>query len=255
MGKTSQLGPIMDTPESPSIPGTREHTSKRFEADLRDLRSKILEIGGIVENQVAHAIQGIYHHDKVELGSVARLEPKVAQLEQEVDAACSRLIALRQPTAIDLRMILSVLKGIVDLNRVSQKALKIARMGERLDTLHNNFLPPVDLRPMAEHTLRMLRMALDAFARLDPEQAAQVVHLDEALNDEHDGMTRKVMTFMMEDPRTISRCMDILAAAKALERIGDHAKSLAEQVIFITKGAHVQHASIAEVDGIVQPGH
>lgn len=244
----------MDTDRSPSIPGTREHTSKRFEAELRELRSKILEIGGLVETQVAHAIQGIYHHDPLELSAVAKMEPTVTQLEQEVDAACSRLIALRQPTAIDLRMILAVLKGIMDLNRVSQKALKIARMGERLDSQHNNFLPPVDLRPMAEHTLRMLRMALDAFARLDVHQAAQVVHLDEALNDEHDGMTRKVMTYMLEDPRTISRSMDILAVAKALERIGDHAKHLAEHVIFTAKGAHVQHASPGEVDGIVDQG-
>lgn len=242
----------MENPSPSAVPGTHQHIFKRFDEELENLRRMVLELGHLVESQVTHAIQGMYTQEKTEREAVAQENLRIVQLEQDIDLACSKIIARRQPAAIDLRFILSVQKGLTDLKRVSRKAMNIADMGERLGVAQGGFLPLVDLRPMAEHTLVMLRLSLEAFSQLDAHGAAKVVRLDEDLNTEHEGMTRRVMTFMMEDPRTITRAMDILGISKALERVGDHAKGLAEHVIYAVTGKNVQHAKPEEIDAFLK---
>ncbi len=225
-----------------------EHTSKQFDLELESLRTRVLQMGGLVEQQVKKAMQGLYDGDTAMLSAVIRDDSRVNQLEVELDEACNQVIAKRQPTAIDLRMVITVIKTIADLERIGDKAHKIARLSNTLYTQHTSFAPEVELRHMADLSLSMLRTSLDAFARLDVTAAAGVVHRDDAVDGEHNAVVRQLITFMMEDPRTISRSLDIMFIAKAIERIGDHAKNIAEYVIYMVKGLNVRHASPDELD-------
>lgn len=224
-----------------------EHISKRFDLELERLRTDVLHMGGLVEQQVSNALQAFYAGNIAELERIVLKDVEVDRLEVELDEACNQTIAKRQPTAIDLRMIITVMKSIGDLERIGDKAHKIARIGIVLHSQHSGFVPDVDLRHMAEQSLKMLRIALDAFARLDVSGAAQVVHQDERVNAEYGAVVRQIITFMMEDPRTISRSLDLLKIAKAIERVGDHARNIAEYVIYMVKGLNVRHASPEEI--------
>jgi phosphate transport system protein len=226
----------------------QDHTSKQFNTELESLRTRVLQMGGMVERQVDRAIQAFYAGDLAEMDAVVNDDAQVNQMEVELDEACNQVIAKRQPTAIDLRMILTVLKSIADLEHIGDKALKIARLGNMLHAQHSAFVPDVDLRHMAEQSLKMLRISLDAFARLDVDAAAKVVHLDDEVNAMHSATMRQLITFMMEDPRTISRSLDIMAIAKAIERIADHAKNISEYTIYMVKGLNVRHATPEEID-------
>lgn len=226
----------------------QDHTSKQFDLELEHLRTRVLQMGGLVEQQVSRAIRAFYQGDLAEMELVVREDKHINKLEVELDEACSQVIAKRQPTAIDLRMIITVLKSINDLERIGDKAQKIARLGSMLHSQHSAFVPDVDLRHMAEQALEMLRVALDAFARLDVVAAARVVHLDDEINHQYKSVVRQLITFMMEDPRTISRSLDIMAVAKAVERIGDHAKNISEYVIYMVKGLNVRHATPEQLD-------
>lgn len=226
----------------------QDHTSKQFDLELEHLRTRVLQMGGLVEQQVSRAIRAFYQGDLAEMELVVREDSHINKLEVELDEACSQVIAKRQPTAIDLRMIITVLKSINDLERIGDKAQKIARLGSMLHSQHSSFVPDVDLRHMAEQALEMLRVALDAFARLDVLAAARVVHLDDEINHQYKSVVRQLITFMMEDPRTISRSLDIMAVAKAVERIGDHAKNISEYVIYMVKGLNVRHTTPEQLD-------
>ena len=225
-----------------------EHTSKRFDLDLENLRTRVLQMGGLVEQQVKKAMEGLYAGDMALLESVIRDDQRVDQLEMELDEACNKIIAMRQPTAVDLRMVVTVLKSISDLERIGDKARKIARLGTVLYEQHASSAPDVELRHIAELTLKMLRSALDAFARLDVNAASEVLRLDDTVNTEYHAVVRQLITYMMEDPRTISRSLDIMGMAKAIERVGDHAKNIAEYVIYMVKGLNVRHATLDEVE-------
>jgi phosphate transport system protein len=225
-----------------------EHTYKQFDIELESLRTRVLQMGGLVEQQVKKAMQGLYAADTSLLEAVVREDARVNQLEIELDEACNQVIAKRQPTAIDLRMITTVIKAISDLERIGDKAHKIGRLGLALNAQHTSFTPDVELRHMAELSLEMLHTALDAFARLNVTAAAEVVHQDEAVNVEYSSVVRQLITYMMEDPRTISRSLDIMSIAKAIERVGDHAKNIAEYVIYMVKGLNVRHATLEEID-------
>ena len=225
-----------------------EHTYKQFDIELESLRTRVLQMGGLVEQQVKKAMQGLYAADTSLLEAVVREDARVNQLEIELDEACSQVIAKRQPTAIDLRMITTVIKAISDLERIGDKAHKIGRLGLALNAQHTSFTPDVELRHMADLSLEMLHTALDAFARLNVTAAAEVVHQDEAVNVEYSSVVRQLITYMMEDPRTISRSLDIMSIAKAIERVGDHAKNIAEYVIYMVKGLNVRHATLEEID-------
>ncbi|HET7775699.1 MAG TPA: phosphate signaling complex protein PhoU [Azospira sp.] len=225
-----------------------EHTYKQFDIELESLRTRVLQMGGLVEQQVKKAMQGLYAADTSLLEAVVKEDARVNQLEVELDEACNQVIAKRQPTAIDLRMITTVIKAISDLERIGDKAHKIGRLGLTLNAQHTSFTPDVELRHMADLSLEMLHTALDAFARLNVNAAAQVVHQDEAVNTEYSSVVRQLITYMMEDPRTISRSLDIMSIAKAIERVGDHAKNIAEYVIYMVKGLNVRHATLEEID-------
>lgn len=229
-----------------------EHISKNFDLELEQLRTSVLQMGGLVEQQVKKAMEGLYAGDLPLLEAVIRDDSRVNQLEIEIDGACNQVIARRQPTAIDLRMILTVLKSVSDLERIGDKARKIARLGTVLHDQHASSVPDVELGHIAELSLKMLRASLDAFARLDVNIAAEVLHMDETVNSEYRAVARLLVSYMMEDPRTITRSLDIMNIAKAIERVGDHAKNIAELIIYIVKGADIRHASIEEIEAVLK---
>jgi phosphate transport system protein len=232
-------------------PGARtmhDHTSKNFDLELESLRTRVLQMGGMVEQQVRKAIEGLYSGDQPLLEAVIRDDERVNQMEVDIDDLCNKVIAKRQPTAIDLRMIVSVLKAISDLERVGDKARKIARLGIALANQPVRSTLNVELNHMADTALRMLRLALDGFARLDVSLVTEAMHLDKIVNAEYQSVARQLITYMMEDPRTITRSLDILSIAKAIERVGDHATNIAEYVVYMVKGLNVRHASAEEVE-------
>ena len=223
------------------------HTSKNFDLELESLRTRVLQMGGLAEQQVRRAIDGLYSGDTPLLEAVISDDDRVNQMEIEIDALCNQIIAKRQPTAINLRMIVSVLKAISDIERVGDKARKIARLGISIASQPSGPLN-VELNHMTETALRMLRLSLDGFARLDLALVTEAVRLDEQVNAEYRGVARQLITYMMEDPRTITRSLDILTIAKAIERIGDHATNIAEYVVYMVKGLNVRHATADEVE-------
>lgn len=224
-----------------------DHTSKNFDLELESLRTRVLQMGGMVEQQVRKAIEGLYSGDQPLLENVIRDDDRVNQMENEIDALCNQVIAKRQPTAIDLRMIVSVLKAIADLERVGDKARKIARLGIALTHQPAAGTLNIELNHMADTALKMLRLALDGFARLDVSLVTEAMYLDESVNTEYQSIARQLITYMMEDPRTITRSLDILSIAKAIERVGDHATNIAEYVVYMVKGLNVRHASADEI--------
>ena len=225
-----------------------DHTSKNFDLELESLRTRVLEMGGMTEQQVLKSIEGLYSGDRPLLEAVIRDDDRINQMEIEIDALCNQVIAKRQPTAIDLRMVVSVLKAISDLERVGDKARKIARLGISLANQSTGGTLKVELTHMAETALKMLRLALDGFARLDVSLVTEAMRLDAQVNAEYQSVARQLITYMMEDPRTITRSLDIMSIAKAIERIGDHATNIAEYVIYMVKGFNVRHASAAEIE-------
>ena len=225
-----------------------DHTSKNFDLELESLRTRVLQMGGMAEQQVRRAMEGLYSGDQPLLENVIRDDDRINQMEIDIDTLCNKVIAKRQPTAIDLRMVVSVLKAIADLERVGDKARKIARLGIALSSQPAVSALNIELSHMAETSLKMLRLALDGFARLDLNLVTEAMRLDDVVNTEYQSVARQLITYMMEDPRTITRSLDILSIAKAIERIGDHATNIAEYVVYMVKGVNVRHASAEEVE-------
>ena len=225
-----------------------DHTSKNFDLELESLRTRVLQMGGMAEQQVLKSIEGLYNGDRPLLETVIRDDDRINQMEIEIDALCNQVIAKRQPTAIDLRMVVSVLKAISDIERVGDKARKIARLGISLANQNTGGQLNIELGHMAETALKMLRLALDGFARLDVSLVTEAMRLDAQVNAEYQSVARQLITYMMEDPRTITRSLDIMSIAKAIERIGDHATNIAEYVIYMVKGLNVRHATAAEIE-------
>ena len=226
-----------------------QHITKQFDAELESVRARVLQMGGLVEEQIIGAIEALTTGDLAQCDRIIAADHRVNALEVEIDEQCSRIIARRQPTAIDLRMLLAVIKTITDLERIGDEASKIARMARALhqrDGLH--LARHRDLQHVAEVAVDMLRRSLDAFARLDASVTAKVVRLDEHVDEEYKSMVRKLITYMMEDPRTISSSLEILWVVKAIERIGDHAKNMSEYVVYMVKGKDVRHVSAEEIE-------
>lgn len=230
----------------------QHHTSKNFDLEMENLRTGVLEMGGLVELQVRRALEGLRSGNTAQLEAVIRDDSRVNQMENDLDHACNQVIAKRQPTAIDLRMIITVLKSISDLERIGDKARKIARYGVALHDQHGATTPSVDLNHMAEVALSMLRTSLDAFARLDPVAAARTLHIDETVNGEYQSIIRQLITYMMEDPRSITRVLSIIWVLRSLERIGDHARNIAELVIYLVRGTDVRHLGLKRMQEEVQ---
>ena len=232
-----------------------KHLSTQFDAELSGISTRVLEMGGLVESQVAQAIYSLTHFSGETASHVLAVEEKVNAMEIEIDRNISTIIARRQPTAVDLRLVIAISKSIANLERVGDEAARIARTVQRLinsGVSTRMRLPVNDLAFEAELAVTQLRKALDAFARLDVEKAIEVLKQDDQIDQEFEGLMRKLITFMMEDPRTISSSIDLIFVAKAIERVGDHAKNLAEVIIYVVKGMDVRHNSVADVEFMVR---
>jgi phosphate transport system protein len=210
-------------------------------------------MGGLVEMQVGQALHALTNFSADAADEVLRQEERVNQMEVDIDRELSAIIARRQPTARDLRLLIAISKAIANLERVGDEAARIARtVGRLIKAGIPTKLPLADLDFEANLAIAQLRKALDALARLDTARALEVLKQDDLIDQEFDGLLRKLITYMMEDPRTISACIDIVFVAKAIERVGDHAKNLAEATIYVVKGTDVRHASVADVENVVR---
>jgi len=232
-----------------------KHISSQFDADLAGVSTRVLEMGGLVESQVAQAVYALTHFNGEIAAEVLHREGRVNQMEIEIDRDLQSIIALRQPTARDLRLLIAISKAIANLERVGDEAARIARTVQRLINTGVSIrlrLPVKDLGFESDLAIAQLRKALDAFARLDTVQALEVLKQDDQIDQEFDGLLRKLITYMMEDPRTISSSIDLVFVAKAIERVGDHAKNLAEAVIYVVKGMDVRHNPVESVETMVR---
>jgi phosphate transport system protein len=235
---------------------TDKHLSTQFDSELSGISTRVLEMGGLAEAQVAQAVFSLTNFSAEVAREVLRNEERVNAMEIEIDRALSSIIARRQPTARDLRLLIAISKTIANLERVGDEAARIARTVLRLiDTEVSSRLrlPVNDLVHESELAVAQLRKSLDAFARLDVEKALEVLKQDDQIDQEFDGLLRKLITYMMEDPRTISSSIDLVFVAKAIERVGDHAKNLAEVIIYIVNGTDVRHNTVEIVESMVKP--
>jgi phosphate transport system protein len=234
---------------------SEKHLSSQFDVELSAISTRVLEMGGLVESQVAQAIYALTHFSGDTASQVLEGEERVNQMEMDIDADLSTIIARRQPTARDLRLLIAISKTIGNLERVGDEAARIARTVQRLINTGVSSrlrLPVSDVSFEASLATASLRRALDAFARLDTQTALDVIKSDNEIDAEFDGLMRKLITYMMEDPRTISASIDLVFVAKAIERVGDHAKNLAKQVIYIVKGTDVRHNTPEAVESIIK---
>jgi phosphate transport system protein len=223
-----------------------DHISRRFNKDIEDLRSKVLTMGGVVELQLSRAIEAIVSGDS-ELGlKVAEDDYKVNELEVSIDEECSRILATRAPAASDLRLIVAIIKTITDLERIGDEAEKIGFLASKLAGMDRPADSYRELKTLGTHVSHMLRDAMNAFARFDVDGSFEVVREDEDVDQEYNAIQRQCITFMMEDPRSIKRVMNVTWAARSLERIGDHAKNIAEYVIYMVRGRDVRHTGISD---------
>jgi phosphate transport system protein len=221
-----------------------KHLSSQFDADLNAVSSKVLEMGGLVESQIIHAMQALNTFDIGVADQVIAAEVRLNTMEVEIDEECSNIIARRQPAARDLRLLMAISKTITNLERAGDEAEKIAKRVKRInEDGAGRTVNIAEIKLSGEMAVTILRRALDAFARLDTVAAAQIVRDDKAIDEEFRAFVRKLITYMMEDPRTISAGLDYLFIAKAVERIGDHAKNIAVFIIYIVKGTDVRHVS------------
>jgi phosphate transport system protein len=234
---------------------TDKHLSTQFDAELSGISNRVLEMGGLVESQVAQAIHALTNFSQEMAAAVLVEEARVNQMEVDIDRELSAIIARRQPTARDLRLLIAISKAIANLERVGDEAARVARTVQKLIAAGVSTrlrLPVADLGFEAELAIAQLRKALDAFARLDTVRALEVLKQDDQIDQEFDGLLRKLITYMMEDPRTISSSIDLVFVAKAIERVGDHAKNLAEAIIYVVKGTDVRHTSMEDVENAIR---
>ena len=219
-----------------------QHLSSQFDEELGRLRTHVLQMGGMVETQVSSAIEAYSSGEVASVKSIVEADRKINDLEKAIDDDCAHVIAKRQPTASDLRLVLGISKIVTDLERAGDEAKKIAKGVRRIyEAGHMPSQYGVGIRHLAEAALAMVRQALDAFARMDGERALAVIRADNDVDVEFKSIIRQLITHMMEDPRTITTSIEIISIARAIERIGDHAKNISEQVIFVVEGRDIRH--------------
>ena len=232
---------------------TEKHLSSQFDSELNRVSARVMELGGLVESQIRQAVYALTSLSTETVEQVAATEKRVNAMEVEIDQELSSIIARRQPTARDLRLLIAFSKATANLERMGDEAHKMARMVKSIiESGAARSLPSGELRVAAEMASELLRKTLDAFARLDTKAAVAILKEDDLIDEEFDGFVRKLITYMMEDPRTISASLDLLTLAKAIERIGDHAKNIAEFIIYIVKGTDVRHSALEHVESITQ---
>ncbi|MGB0723606.1 MAG: phosphate signaling complex protein PhoU [Gammaproteobacteria bacterium] len=229
------------------------HISQRFNQDLEDIRSQVLAMGGKVEKQIDDALRALRDADGAVGERVVRADVDVNAMEVDIDEECTRVLALRQPAASDLRMVIAVIKTITDLERIGDEAEKIARLAMHLSEVkgpayrHSN-----GVQTLGRMAAEMVHKALDSFARLDADGAIATAKCDKAIDAEYEALMRQLITYMMEDPRSITSVLDVLWAARSLERIGDHANNICEYVVYLVHGKDVRHISADQIERELQ---
>lgn len=232
---------------------TEKHLSTQFDSELSAVSTRVMELGGLVESQIRQAIYALSQFSVEVANEVTAAEVRVNAMEIDIDRELSSIIARRQPTARDLRLLIAISKATANLERVGDEAEKIARMVRSIiQSGAPRSLPSLELRVASDMASGLLRKALDAFARLDTTTALAILKEDDLIDNEFDGFVRKLITYMMEDPRMISPSLDLLFLAKAIERIGDHAKNIAELIIYIVKGADVRHQPVDQIESALK---
>ncbi|PAU77327.1 phosphate signaling complex protein PhoU [Halomonas salipaludis] len=225
-----------------------QHISKQFNQELEELKTHLMAMGGLVEKQVQDAVTALLDGDSRLAERVRDNDDAVNDMQLKIDDECTRVLARRQPAASDLRLVLAVIRATSDLERIGDEASKIARNAMSLAEAGNGSKGFIEVRHISEHVRKMVRDALTAFARFDIDLALEVVHEDEAVDSEYTTAMRSLMTFMMEDPRSISSVLSVMWILRALERIGDHANNLAEYVVYLVKGLDIRHIDPDELD-------
>ncbi len=230
-----------------------KHLSSQFDAELSSISTRVLEMGGLVETQLRQAIYALHNLSVETADQVLQLEDKVNRLEIEIDYDITSTMSRRQPTARDLRLLVGVGRIIVNLERAGDEAARVARMIKNfIDSGAPRSLPTLDLAASAHLAADMMHKTLDAFARLDVAASLEIIKEDDRIDQEYEGYLRKLITYMMEDPRTISASLNLLFLAKAIERIGDHAKNIAEATVYVVKGTDIRHTSMAQRESVVK---
>lgn len=224
------------------------HISQQFDAELEEIRNRVLAMGGLVEEQIRNAILSLTENDAQLAEKVIENDFKVNAAEVTIDEECSNIIARRQPAASDLRLVVAVIKTITDLERIGDQAERIARMAIRLSEMERPKNQYSELKNIGEHVASMVHDTLDAFARMDVEAAVEIAREDLKVDTEYDGIMRQTLTFMMEDPRSITRMLDVMWTARAIERIGDHSKNICEYIVYLVKGKDVRHTSLEKME-------
>jgi phosphate transport system protein len=224
------------------------HWSSQFNAELEAVRASVMAMGGLVEEQLRRAVEALVRGDSKLGEQVAKDDHKVNRFEVAIDEDCSRIIARRQPTAGDLRLIMAIVKTITDLERIGDEAEKIGYLASRLAAQERPADSYQGIQHLADLVATMLHRALDSFARMDPEEAMRVVRQDQAVDQEYDAVSRQGITLMMENPRSIRRVLDTLWVARALERIGDHGKNICEYVVYMVRGKDIRHVSLEDAE-------
>ena len=223
-----------------------QHISRQYDQELEDVRNSVLTMGGLVEEQIEKAIEALMNADS-ELGeSVVTEDYKVNEMEVAIDEECSRILALRHPTASDLRLVVAIIKTITDLERIGDEAEKIGFLASRLAAGPQVSSRYREIKHLGRHVGRMVHDALNTFARVDADAAFHVAKQDEEVDNDYESIMRQLITVMMEDPRTIRQVLDVMWVARSLERIGDHAKNICEYVIYLVHGKDVRHTKLRE---------
>ncbi|MDI1308295.1 MAG: phosphate signaling complex protein PhoU [Methylotenera sp.] len=226
-----------------------EHIYKQYDSELESVRAKVLEMGSLVEQQIVDALDALTTSNAKLAKRVINNDHLVNALEVQIDEDCSHIIALRQPAAGDLRMVLMMIKTITDLERIGDEAAKVARLALKSSETDRMWTPRfAEIKTMANLAREMLHMSLDSFARSDATKVLPIAQMDEQVDDQYQMTIRHLITFMLEDPRTISMSLEILFVSKAIERIGDHAKNISEYVVYMVKGKDVRHTTIEQME-------
>jgi phosphate transport system protein len=230
---------------------TTPHTSRQYDKELEDIRTRVLAMGGLVERQIAEAVDALVSGDVEKAEEVISRDYRVNAMDVSIDEECTQILARRQPAAGDLRLVMAVIKIIADLERIGDGAERIGRTTIRLSERERSVNTFDSIRFLSNHALGMLRDSLDAFARMDPEAALNVAAQDIQVDAQYESILRQLITYMMEDPRNISWAVELIWVARALERIGDHACNICEYVIYLVKGKDVRHTSLESMEQIV----
>ncbi|MDQ2068362.1 phosphate signaling complex protein PhoU [Natronospira bacteriovora] len=225
-----------------------QHISRQFNRELEDVRNRVLAMGGLVERQIGDAVRSLVENDITLAEEVIEADRQINDMEKEIDEECNLILARRQPAASDLRLVLSIVKTITDLERIGDEAERIARLAIRLAESDRPSKAYREVEHLGRHVRSMVREALDGFARLAPEVALKVAREDEVVDAEYDAIMRQNITYMMEDPRNVRRTLDMSFVARSLERIGDHAKNIGEYIIYLVEGKDLRHAPIEEME-------